>query len=137
MKQLDTHLANLFHYVDSLSKICLIVLKDLEEEKYTIFQQKIIQDIENWCQKVLKKLSIFLEKDKFIKNKTCICIKCTNIFGNNNGNILQIYYKILNLLPEVNFNSLWHFLSLIVKFWMFFHSVSQKASHWRCPNWYK
>ena len=101
MKQLDTQLAHLFHYVDNLSMICLIVLEDLEEKKYTIFQQKIIQDIENWCQKVLKKLSIFLENDKFIRNKTCICIEYTTIFGNDNGDILQIYYKILNLLPEV------------------------------------
>ena len=96
MKQLDTHLAHLFHYVDSLSMICLIVLEDLVEKKYTIFQQKIIQDIENWCQKVLKKISTFLENDKFIRNKTCICIECTTIFGNDNGDILQIYYKFLN-----------------------------------------
>ena len=65
MKQLDIQLAHLFHYVDSLSMICLIVLEDLVKEDISKtanleFQLKVIQNIENWCQKVLQKLSIFL-----------------------------------------------------------------------------
>ena len=32
MKLRDTQLARLFHYVDNLSMLCLIVLEDLEQE---------------------------------------------------------------------------------------------------------
>ena len=32
MKLLDTQLVHLFHYMDNLSMLCLIVLEDLEQE---------------------------------------------------------------------------------------------------------
>ena len=106
MKLLDTQLVHLFHYMDNLSMLCLIVLEDLEQEASFDSdnlepQKTVMQNIEKWCQNVLTKLSIFLNNDKFIRNKTCFCEECASMLGNDNEDILQIYYKILDTLPEI------------------------------------
>ena len=73
MKLLDTQLVHLFHYMDNLSMLCLIVLEDLEQEASfnsdnLELQKTVIQNIEKWCQNILTKLSIYLNNDCDLKN---------------------------------------------------------------------
>ena len=101
MQDLSENLSHLFHYVDSISMICLISLEDFDNvgpNSPNLHKRKILEDIEHWCQKTIQQLKVFMENKKFIHKKTCLCEECIEIL--DNYDISMIYDKILKLIPK-------------------------------------
>ena len=101
MQDLSESLCHLFHYVDSISMICLISLEDFDNDDSNLpnlHKRKILEGIELWCQKTIQQLKVFMENRKFIYKKTCLCEECIGILDNHD--ISMIYDKILKLIPQ-------------------------------------
>ena len=112
-KKLSTHLLTIFQDIDSISILSHLHLEDLKTRKntsdllhlnYRIIEMKFLNFLEEYCENILDRFSIFLNNKKFISNVKNDCILFDDI-PCSFERIKREIFDVLKLIDTFMFNN--------------------------------